>query len=670
MKRPTNFGKDVVAERVFSVSAGFELSFGSDIANKKFQSKKTTISVISSLPIKRGELERYSTAPIDSIDKLGESKTYDDLSKYRPVEWNEPDGLQKPSSKSLSKNYKDVSEYRSSPLSEHTTRNAKAEAAESYKDLEKYKAVTWTEPDEILAQQPQQELSKEHKELDKYGPVTWQEPNGLPSKAADGQFNENIDAQKYGPVQWNEPDGLPRTTPEEQSRNYDDLADYKVGFTAKDAVLKAHEQAQLDTTVKGEPLPDKVEVAAEDKSKEYKDLSKYGPVKWNEPDGLQPRTEEEQTKDYADLSKYSQYDNTGPEAERVHPEEASKQYKDLHKYDQFPNAGPTVERVHPEEVSKHYKDLHQYPTAGFEEPAKTQPFLAEEATKNYDDLHLYRSSGFDSPDKPYQADEPSKDSRDLGGYSAEMVRRNFVPAKLASAVAAGMKEFDGISRSRPDSKTELSHRAKFQSVILAEDPDSGFGSMDESFPREESRFRANIERISKREKLTAAQKLDAESDPYSKYPQGLETSFDKERGERQSWPMARHHQGRSDSDSDSSLFKMMAYDAATKSVTIVEVSTSAQDKTRATNPAEAILQLSQPSKFFPHFTSLQQQGYEIVSGSPDVLVFKKVREASDYSLPPSRRSRAKKLLLGTAGLAGGAYALSMVAEHIALGGGL
>jgi len=37
------------------------------------------------------------------------------------------------------------------------------------------------------------------------------------------------------------------------------------------------------------------------------------------------------------------------------------------------------------------------------------------------------------------------------------------------------------------------------------------------------------------------------------------------------------------------------------------------------------LRLSNPAKFFPHFQPLQSQGYEIVSGSGDVLVFRRVR---------------------------------------------
>ena len=39
------------------------------------------------------------------------------------------------------------------------------------------------------------------------------------------------------------------------------------------------------------------------------------------------------------------------------------------------------------------------------------------------------------------------------------------------------------------------------------------------------------------------------------------------------------------------------------------------------------MRLSNPIKFFPHLGPLQAQGYEIVSGSGDVLVFRRVRDA-------------------------------------------
>src|SRR5205823_8217280 len=50
--------------------------------------------------------------------------------------------------------------------------------------------------------------------------------------------------------------------------------------------------------------------------------------------------------------------------------------------------------------------------------------------------------------------------------------------------------------------------------------------------------------------------------------------------------------------------------------------------------------LNNPAKFLPHFLPLQSQGYEIVAGGGDLLVFKKVQDhfASIDDAPPLERT--------------------------------
>ncbi|PBP28825.1 conserved serine-threonine rich protein [Diplocarpon rosae] len=60
-------------------------------------------------------------------------------------------------------------------------------------------------------------------------------------------------------------------------------------------------------------------------------------------------------------------------------------------------------------------------------------------------------------------------------------------------------------------------------------------------------------------------------------------------------------------------------------VSTAETTSIVPDASNPLTPAEVLLRLSNPSKFLPHFASLQAQGYEIVAGSGDVLVFRQVR---------------------------------------------
>jgi hypothetical protein len=76
------------------------------------------------------------------------------------------------------------------------------------------------------------------------------------------------------------------------------------------------------------------------------------------------------------------------------------------------------------------------------------------------------------------------------------------------------------------------------------------------------------------------------------------------------------------------VYKILAYDPTMQSISIAETTSIVTDSSQALTPAEVLLRLSNPAKFFPHFGPLQSQGYEIISGSGDVLVFRKVRAAS------------------------------------------
>lgn len=76
------------------------------------------------------------------------------------------------------------------------------------------------------------------------------------------------------------------------------------------------------------------------------------------------------------------------------------------------------------------------------------------------------------------------------------------------------------------------------------------------------------------------------------------------------------------------LYKILAYDPTMQSVSTAETTSIVPDSSGSLTPAEVLLRLSNPSKFFPHFQALQSQGYEIVAGSGDVLVFRKVRSGA------------------------------------------
>ncbi|KAI9844804.1 MAG: hypothetical protein M1837_005222 [Sclerophora amabilis] len=85
--------------------------------------------------------------------------------------------------------------------------------------------------------------------------------------------------------------------------------------------------------------------------------------------------------------------------------------------------------------------------------------------------------------------------------------------------------------------------------------------------------------------------------------------------------------------SSSSIYKILAYDPATQDMSTATATSSSEFTSSSPSQVEKILsppdvlhQLNNPARFLPYFANLQADGFEIVSGKGDVLVFKKVRD--------------------------------------------
>ncbi|KAI0165717.1 hypothetical protein GGR57DRAFT_448455 [Xylariaceae sp. FL1272] len=180
---------------------------------------------------------------------------------------------------------------------------------------------------------------------------------------------------------------------------------------------------------------------------------------------------------------------------------------------------------------------------------------------------------------------------------------------------------------------------------------------------------------------TTSAKGEHATDLFSRDAQGLETSFSEECGGRKTMPIyARTYSSKSeettkDSESikaqstpgttqDSSrdyyyrdpeidgpppsfnkpareslagstqeptVYKILAYDPNMQTVNIAETLSVVPDQASPLSPTEVLLRLSNPAKFFPHFAPLKAEGFEIVSGSGDVLVFRQMRPAKAAS---------------------------------------
>lgn len=81
------------------------------------------------------------------------------------------------------------------------------------------------------------------------------------------------------------------------------------------------------------------------------------------------------------------------------------------------------------------------------------------------------------------------------------------------------------------------------------------------------------------------------------------------------------------------VYKILAYDSSSLQISMATATSSfaapasgSGELESPLHPTEVLSRLNNPAKFLPYFQGLQDEGYEIVSGSGDILVFKKVRE--------------------------------------------
>ncbi|KAK2785514.1 hypothetical protein FQN52_008426 [Onygenales sp. PD_12] len=90
-------------------------------------------------------------------------------------------------------------------------------------------------------------------------------------------------------------------------------------------------------------------------------------------------------------------------------------------------------------------------------------------------------------------------------------------------------------------------------------------------------------------------------------------------------------------------YRVLAYDSLTMEVKDAGVSSAHSDDISQLHPADALSRLKNPSPFLGFFPLLEAQGYELVSGGGDILIFKKVREdTSAPTLPNAARTTTAK----------------------------
>ncbi|ODA81060.1 hypothetical protein RJ55_04022 [Drechmeria coniospora] len=600
----------------------------------------------------------------------GATKLFDDLEKYRPIAENQPNGLASGRTEERLNHNDDLKKYRPIGWDEPdgVARFTPGEPSKAQGRLQR------NEPDAVGKLTPEEE-TKYYEDLDKYEGFVATEFKRSPvaSKADERGRKENTgkqydDLDKYGPVRWHEPDGLQDLTPEELSRKYKDLDKYR----------------QYDND---DPSSPRIQ-AAEDVSKQYEDLTGYDSFSNTGP--MTERIHPELTsRTCDDVEKH-------PSAGRDKVETMKAQARSEGLATHFDGSGNynsrrlgSLSRRYPidsGEATKFYADLTSHmPVMTHAEPANSSDVSDACDAKNMGTFSTSttstlrhcssRSSAFAGTGsdtiKHRTADEIRSEVLRKARHSSQQLKLQRDKAEHERSWDAASQDAQAAIRQWKSKKSHAPTGSYGRDVpedrytswhtttrplkpsmypsnggaAESDEPaasgthmgDVGASSMDESFPTESSMLQHALDRGAMRRVAYT------EEDSYSKTPQGLQTSYADECAGRPTWPtFEKHHKARGAGGRKGAavtegelrvLYKVLAYDSSTQSVRIGETTSSVAAES-SESPSEVLLRLSNPSKFLPYFSSLEEQGYEMTSGGGDVLVFRKTRAARRSSVNP------------------------------------
>ncbi|KAK1515073.1 uncharacterized protein CCOS01_13266 [Colletotrichum costaricense] len=570
------------------------------------------------------DLHKYGPIMHNEKDVVEEKQPYDDLHKYGPIMHNEKDVLEETQS------YDDLHKYGPSSFNEPEGLRPRSdeEKSKDYDDLHKYRPHSFNEPSGLRPVHPE-EASKAYTDLDQYGPMSYNEPHGQAPMHPEEASKAYADLDAYNPVGWNEPHGKPPMHPEEASKQYKDLGKYSKEFKRGDA-----------------PPPEGVIAAVEPE-----EAAKHQPVQYNEPESQRPKNDWDQ-KAFDEAKQYESFRYNEPDGQPAAViDPVSKGLGDFDaevaaKANRRKSSAQTSEKERADDL-----DLLRASDVRAKIPTSSGQSRREYSTTNRQILEA------DLPRYAVNWDISSKAAR-IAVRQSRNKAWDHIPSKKENLTGNYVRDFpEDFSRNWNDI---VAAAADSQKVEESKDQDEvEAASFDESFPSLERKLEPSLDRSSSFRTTRIAGKR-GQIDQYSKEPQGLEVSYSEECGGKQTWPSYVRTYGTvtdamthasstaqeavsaaksegvvsptaAEAPREPTIYKILAYDPTMQAINTAETTSVVPDSATPLTPAEVILRLSNPTKFFPYFSTLQKEGYEIVSGSGDVLVFRKVREAETAS---------------------------------------
>lgn len=581
-----------------------------------------------------------------------------DLDKDETIRAHDPDGKYKDTEDGINQQYEDLDRYGFVRSHEPDGKyKADQEASvQQYEDLDKYGPVRAYEPDGKYKAQ-EDAAAKRYEDLDKYGAVKAHEPDGKYKAEADAAVASEVDPEelrKYDAFRSHEPDGLYAVNYVKSDPDAEELAQYKP-FRSHEPDGKyaaAHENNSEDRVEEAryqafrshEPDGKYATGYQVDPTTDNPDLGSYGPFRSHEPGGKYAAEQLESATHPRELGQDKAVRSHEPHGKYAAQSESCTEVPDLGNHEAFGYEDTETNSLNPgHEIGadlKEYKTVYnneadKQTTSHVREKNHSAPIPLEETEKSeyrqLQELMMSEAATEDSTESPIG--NLSLDSANDNPTSSEVLTGNYVrdfPEEFSQSWCSTNSAHDSSllpsNRTLPSQENTQNHRSEEVNSSL----------------RSPNALESALDRHQKPGRGLVAGKPNP-LDPYSKEPQGLETSYVQECGKDvpviatifnptpprpdSGTAVPSTSAEMSSECTPPTLYKVLVYDATSDSVEIAETTSIVPDHSAPLTPSEVLLRISNPSKFIPHFSALQAQGYEIVSGNGDVLIFRKVRES-------------------------------------------
>ncbi|KAK3687830.1 hypothetical protein B0T22DRAFT_139907 [Podospora appendiculata] len=589
-------------------------------------------------------------------------KDYTDLHLYKPV----MDKAPKHSTEDPTPKYKDLDKYGAIKHQEPHGKASQEQPSQEYKDLHKYDAVKFQELDgKSATEQPIQDYT----DLNQYGPVKCQEPDGSPAMGQPAQKYSDLDT--YGPVKSNEPDGKYKGSvetavdPEELSkyqafRSHEPDGKYAPIFAAP--TPDPAELAQYATPFRSHE-PDGKYAANSQSTSDGAELAGYQAFRSHEPDGkyvdgARKADVDSEVESYGAFrghepdGQYQAVRSDEPNGKSAVQEEPNIEAPDLGNHEAF-SYEDSESKIAPPTNQGAEGDLFEYSAARPNEPDGKKTSEVQQESYDSAELNQYQAVRWNEPDgKPAEQQaaeatileaklEPKSHYREL--LESLMTQTGQHNALTGNYVRDFPEEFaTSWARKDSDPNSPLLPQVSGAPSAINDNISKQPGHLEVKADSAET-LQPALERFNKPGRSHANKySSPAQLDPFTHEPKGLETSYAEECGDNVSPFVKVYGATKGDSNAAESassaadpnppspptptIYKILVFNPDKQAVEIAETTSAVLDKAAPLTPADVLLRISNPHHFLSHFPLLQEQGFEIVSGSGDVLIFRKVQQ--------------------------------------------